>query len=584
MDKDIRDLRYEYRYKYEKNRWDSINFICLEYTDGNPSKVLITCRDVTAAKSRELESYEALKEAYGALENANQAKTRFLNNMSHDIRTPMNAIIGFTALASTHMDRPELVKDYLSKIMTSSNHLLSLINDVLDMSRIESGKVTIEEKECSLPDIMHDLKNILQADIHSKQLEFLIDTVDVTDENVICDKLRLNQILLNCLSNAMKFTPPGGTVSVRIIQKQGAPDGYAAFDFKVRDTGIGMSKEFMTHIFEPFERERTSTVSGIQGTGLGMAITKNIVDMMDGTITVESEEGKGTEFTISLKFKLSGKPNKVETVPELQGLRALVVDDDFNTCTSVAKMLASIGLKADWTTLGKEAVLRAEFAKENNEEFHVYIIDWLMPDINGIECVRRIRKVLGDDVPIIILTAYDWSDIEAEAIEAGVTAFCSKPLFLSELRDTLLAAGGYLSKEEPVEEVDNTSFQGKSILLVEDVELNREIAEVILQEAGFKVDCALDGLEALKKVEQGADDEYDLILMDIQMPVMDGYEASRRIRKLDNKKKASVPILALTANAFEEDRRTTLEAGMDGHLTKPIRIDELYAAIRKYLK
>jgi CheY-like chemotaxis protein len=468
--------------------------------------------------------------------------------------------------------------------MTSSNHLLSLINDVLDMSRIESGKVTIEAKECSLPDIMHDLKNILQADIHSKQLEFLIDTVDVTDENVICDKLRLNQILLNCLSNAMKFTPPGGTVSVRIIQKQGAPDGYAAFDFKVRDTGIGMSKEFMTHIFEPFERERTSTVSGIQGTGLGMAITKNIVDMMDGTITVESEEGKGTEFTISLKFKLSGKPNKVETVPELQGLRALVVDDDFNTCTSVAKMLASIGLKADWTTLGKEAVLRAEFAKENNEEFHVYIIDWLMPDINGIECVRRIRKVLGDDVPIIILTAYDWSDIEAEAMEAGVTAFCSKPLFLSELRDTLLAAGGYLKKEEPVEEIDDTMFRGKNILLVEDVELNREIAEVILKEAGFNVDCALDGLEALKKVEQGADDEYDLILMDIQMPVMDGYEASRRIRKLENKKKASVPILALTANAFEEDRRTTLEAGMDGHLTKPIRIDELCEAIKKYLK
>jgi CheY-like chemotaxis protein/anti-sigma regulatory factor (Ser/Thr protein kinase) len=496
----------------------------------------------------------------------------------------MNAIIGFTALASTHIEKTEMVKDYLSKIMTSSNHLLSLINDVLDMSRIESGKVTIEEKECSLPEIMHDLKNILQADIHSKQLEFLIDTVDVTDENVICDKLRLNQILLNCLSNAMKFTRPGGTISVRIIQKAGAPDGRASFEFKIRDTGIGMSKEFVKHIFEPFERERTSTVSGIQGTGLGMAITKNIVDMMNGTIEVESEEGKGTEFTIALQFKLTGKHNKIEAIPELQGLRALVVDDDFNTCTSVAQMLTNIGLRADWTTLGKEAVLRATFATENNDEYHVYIIDWLMPDMNGIECVRRIRKALGDSVPIIILTAYDWSDIEEEAKAAGVTAFCSKPLFLSELRDTLLSAGGYLRKNEKAEEeFDSTSFEGKRVLLVEDVELNREIAEVLLTEAGFAVDCALDGKEAVERVERSTEN-YDLILMDIQMPVMDGYEASRQIRKLEDKSKASIPILALTANAFEEDRKAALEAGMNGHLTKPIRINDLYNAIKKYLK
>jgi signal transduction histidine kinase/DNA-binding response OmpR family regulator len=584
MDEDTDDLRYEYKCRTNENRWDSINIICLNRVEGRPALLLFTCQDVTKAKEREQQGYEALKEAYRALENANQAKTRFLNNMSHDIRTPMNAIIGFTALASTHIEKTEMVKDYLSKIMTSSNHLLSLINDVLDMSRIESGKVTIEEKECSLPEIMHDLKNILQADIHSKQLEFLIDTVDVTDENVICDKLRLNQILLNCLSNAMKFTRPGGTISVRIIQKAGAPDGRASFEFKIRDTGIGMSKEFVKHIFEPFERERTSTVSGIQGTGLGMAITKNIVDMMNGTIEVESEEGKGTEFTIALQFKLTGKHNKIEAIPELQGLRALVVDDDFNTCTSVAQMLTNIGLRADWTTLGKEAVLRATFATENNDEYHVYIIDWLMPDMNGIECVRRIRKALGDSVPIIILTAYDWSDIEEEAKAAGVTAFCSKPLFLSELRDTLLSAGGYLRKNEKAEEeFDSTSFEGKRVLLVEDVELNREIAEVLLTEAGFAVDCALDGKEAVERVERSTEN-YDLILMDIQMPVMDGYEASRQIRKLEDKSKASIPILALTANAFEEDRKAALEAGMNGHLTKPIRINDLYNAIKKYLK
>jgi CheY-like chemotaxis protein/anti-sigma regulatory factor (Ser/Thr protein kinase) len=431
---------------------------------------------------------------------------------------------------------------------------------------------------------MHDLKNIMQTDIHSKRLEFLIDTVDVVDENVICDKLRLNQILLNCLSNAMKFTEPGGTVSVRIIQKAGAPEGYADFEFKVRDTGIGMSKEFMEHIFEPFERERTSTVSGTQGTGLGMAITKNIVDMMNGTIKVESEEGKGSEFTIALRFKLSGEPHIVEEVPQLKGLRALVADDDFNTCKSVAKMLTTIGLKADWTTSGREAVLRAEFAVENNDEFKVYIIDWFMPDMNGIECVRRIRKAIGDNVPIIILTAYDWADIETEAKEAGVTAFCSKPLFLSELRDTLLKASGCL-KDEPKEEVKETvSFEGRRVLLAEDVELNREIAEEALHEVGIEVDSVQNGMEAVEKMVQAADDEYDLILMDIQMPVMNGYEACKLIREMENPKKAHIPIIAMTADAFEEDRRLAFESGMDGHIAKPMRLEVLYQEIKKHIK
>jgi CheY-like chemotaxis protein len=547
-------------------------------------QVLITRQDVTRAKVRELESYEALKSAYAALENANQAKTRFLNNMSHDIRTPMNAIIGFTALASTHIDKPKLVEDYLRKIMISGNHLLSLINDVLDMSRIESGKVKIEEKACNLPDIMHDLKNIMQTDIHSKRLEFLIDTVDVVDENVICDKLRLNQILLNCLSNAMKFTEPGGTVSVRIIQKAGAPDGYADFEFRVRDTGIGMSKEFMNHIFEPFERERSSTVSGTQGTGLGMAITKNIVDMMNGTITVESEEGKGSEFTIALRFKLSGEPHVIEEVPQLKGLRALVADDDFNTCTSVAKMLTAIGLRADWTTSGREAVLRARFAVENKDEFRVYIIDWLMPDMNGIECVRRIRKEIGDDVPIIILTAYDWGDIEAEAIEAGVTAFCSKPLFLSELRETLLKAGGFVKIEPQEEKAEEFSFNGIRVLLAEDVELNREIAEEALREVGIEVDSVQNGMEAVERVAQSNEDRYDLILMDIQMPVMNGYEACKLIREMDNPRKAHIPIIAMTADAFEEDRQLAFESGMDGHIAKPMQLEVLYREIKKHIK
>ena len=554
--------------------------------DGSPISYVGIFVDITERKELREKLDERQRELEAALaqaQRANRAKTAFLNNMSHDIRTPMNAIIGFTTLAATHIDNTETVRDYLKKILTSSNHLLSLINDVLDMSRIESGKVKIEEQQCSLPGIMHDLKTIVQADVSAKQLEFFIDTLDVVDEEIYCDKLRLNQVLLNVLSNAMKFTKPGGTVSVRIAQRPGAPEGYADYEFHIRDTGIGMSKEFLEHIFEPFERERTSTVSGIQGTGLGMAITKNIVDMMHGTVEVESEEGKGTEFTISLCFRTGGNKRKVEVVPEFQGLRALVADDDYNTCASLTRMLGSIGMRSDWTTSGKEAVLRTQLALEQGDAFEAYIIDWLMPDMNGIETVRRIRKLVGDEKPIIILTAYDWSDVEEEAREAGVTAFCSKPIFLSELRDTLLKARGLSTggEEESAEEVD---FSGKRLLLVEDNMINQEIATMLLGEMGFELDTANDGSIAVRMVEENPADRYDLILMDVQMPVMGGYEATRRIRRLSDQKKARLPIVAMTANAFEDDRRNALEAGMNGHVAKPIDMVQLVSTLRKLLK
>ena len=540
--------------------------------DGNVTAVLVATRDATAEKQAEKEQQDALRSALAAAEHANKAKTVFLNSMSHDIRTPMNAILGFTALATAHLNNTEQVKGYLQKISVSGQHLLSLINDVLDMSRIESGTIKLENAEVHLPDVLHDLRTIIQGNISAKQLDLYVDTQDVRHEDIITDKLRLNQILLNIVGNAVKFTPAGGTINIRVQEKPCRRADYATYLFTVKDNGIGMSQEFQQHVFDSFAREQTATRSGIQGTGLGMAITKNIVDMMGGTITVKSEQGKGTEFTVTLDCKVSKTLTKSQPIPELRGARALVVDDDAQTCMSVSKMLRDIEMNADWTTSGKEAVLRAEEAHEQGKEFKVYIIDWLMPDMNGIETVRRIRKFIDPDTPIIILTAYDWSDVEQEAREAGVTAFVAKPLFMSELR----AALTHTQPEEPSMKLpQHTDYTGKKILLVEDNELNREIATAILEEAGFQLDAVQDGTDAVQRMTETPEGSYDLILMDIQMPRMDGYTATRKIRALSNPKKASIPIVAMTANAFDEDRQKAFSAGMIAHIAKPINVTVL---------
>ena len=544
------------------------------------TKYILVMSDRTADK----QINQALSDAVAAAETANRAKSTFLSNMSHDIRTPMNAIIGFTTLALSNIDDKERVKDYLAKTLASSNHLLSLINDVLDMSRIESGKIHLEEVEVNLSDVLHDLKTIVCGQIYAKQLELYMDATDVTDEDVYCDKTRLNQILLNLLSNAIKFTPAGGTVSVRVRQLAGKVHGCGQYEFRIKDNGIGMSEEFAKKIFEPFERERTSTVSRIQGTGLGMAITKNIVDMMGGTIEVQTAQGKGSEFIICLPLRTQDEHRPVEKITELEGLKALVVDDDFNTCDSVTKMLVKVGMRAEWTLSGKEAVLRARQSIEMSDVYHAYIIDWRLPDMNGIEVTRQIRS-LHDDTPIIILTAYDWSDIEVEAKAAGVTAFCSKPMFMSDLRETLMSALGQKltdASQELLPEED-ADFKDRHILLVEDNELNREIAQEILREYGFRVDTAENGAVAVEKVRTAAPGSYDLVLMDVQMPVMDGYTATRQIRALEDPALAGIPILAMTANAFDEDRRNAMKSGMNGFLSKPIVIGDLVQELHKIL-
>ena len=574
-----REWDFEYIHqKTGEHRW--FHVIAMGSNVEGRTKYILVMSDRTADKKIN----QALSEAVRAAETANRAKSTFLSNMSHDIRTPMNAIIGFTTLAVSNMDDKERVQDYLSKILASGNHLLSLINDILDMSRIESGKIHLEETETNLSDVLHDLKTIVSGQIHAKQLELYMDAMDVTDEDVYCDKTRLNQVLLNLLSNAIKFTPAGGTVSVRLRQLPGTRKDREQYEIRVKDNGIGMSPEFAKKIFDPFERERSSTVSRIQGTGLGMAITKNIVDMMGGTIEIRTEPGKGTEFIIRVALRVQPEHHRAERITELEGLKALVVDDDFNTCDSVTKMLVRVGMRSEWTLSGKEAVLRARQSMDLGDAFHAYIIDWCLPDMNGIEVTRQIRS-LGDGTPIIILTAYDWADIEAEAKAAGVTAFCSKPMFMSDLRETLLTALGQSQTEtdDSVLPGGSPDFRGKHILLAEDNELNREIAVEILSKYGFVVDTAENGVEAVKKIKESKPGDYDLVLMDVQMPLMDGGEATRQIRALPDPALAKIPILAMTANAFEEDRKSALECGMNGFLSKPINIEELIAALSSLL-
>ncbi len=524
----------------------------------------------------EAESKAVLQDALLMAEKASQAKSEFLSRMSHDIRTPMNAVIGYATIAATHLDEKERVKDSLKKILSSGEHLQGLINDVLDMSRIEAGKESLNLARSSISEMIRTVLPMIQSQIASKQIELYVDTIDVTNEYVYADGQKIRQLLLNILGNAVKFTSNGGKISVKIKQTASRNAGHAVYTFLIKDTGIGMSKEFQEHLFETFSQERTSTNSKQLGTGLGMAIAKNYVDMMGGTISVESEVGKGTEFAVKLEFKLQEDVKPDARLEQLKGYRALVVDDDFQACESVVHLLRDIGMRADFTTTGKEALFRTQMACGEGDSYFAYIIDWIMPDMNGIELVRRIRKMIGDEIPIIILTAYYWGDIEQEAREAGVTAFCTKPLFTSDLT-------GIFLQHEVIEETP-VSFQGERILLVEDNELNREIAQFMLEEYGFEVEIACDGQDAVHAMEECEDGRYDYVLMDVQMPIMNGIDATKNIRKSDRKYLQTVPIIALTANAFNEDMERCLAAGMNAHLAKPFRIEDIINTLSGFRK
>ncbi len=529
------------------------------------------------SKQQLLELENARKDAV----KANKAKSEFLSSMSHDIRTPMNGIVGMTAIAMANIDNPERVKDCLAKITLSSRHLLGLINDVLDMSKIESGKLTLKMNQISLRETMDSIVNIVQPQVKERQQHFDIFIQKVITEEVHCDSVRLNQILINLLSNALKFTPEGGRINVYLRQEP-SPVGedYVRCHFRVKDNGVGMTEEFQKKIFDTFTREEKAQVDKIEGTGLGMAITKAIVDTMKGSIEVQSAPGKGTEFHITLDLEKADV--KVEDM-KLPPWRMLVVDNNEELCQSAALSLKEIGIDAQWVADGKTAVEVAKKCHNEQNSFEIVLLDWKMPGMDGLHTAREMRKHLGENVPILIISAYDWSEIEDEATEAGIQGFISKPLFKSNL---FLGLRRYMldesAKEEKEESKIHNSFFGKRILLAEDNDLNWEIAEDLLSEVGFELDRAENGKMCIEKFEQSAQGYYDVVLMDIRMPIMNGYDAAKGIRALA-RPDAKLPIIAMTADAFSDDIQRCLDCGMNEHVAKPIDVNRLTQILKKYL-
>lgn len=534
-------------------------------------------------RKREEKLQADLQKALSLAQTASAAKSQFLSNMSHDIRTPMNAIVGLTAIAGAHLDEPEHVAACLNRIDTSSRHLLSLINDVLDMGKIESGKIVLNEDRFSFPEFVNGVVTIAQPQARAKNLALDITVGNVQQENVIGDSMRLNQALINLMSNAVKYTPEGGSVRLSLSEEPSHRAGCRDYRFVVQDTGIGMTPEFVERIFDPFEREESEQTARIEGTGLGMAITKNVVDMMGGTIEVESTPGLGSSFTVVVPLIPVADSDENEELEELRDARVLVVDDDADVVEGTLLILREMGLHGEAATSGIEAVSLVAQAHTGSDDYRFVIVDWVMPAMDGIETVRRIRTEVGDATPIILLTAYDWTEIEDEARRAGVTAFVSKPLFKSRLHRILKAFCADTDGTAPSKAPVDKRVEGR-VLLVEDNELNREIAAELIRTVGAEVEKAADGREAADLVANAPEGYFDLVFMDMQMPRMNGTQAARAIREREREQgRSRVPIVAMTANAFTEDRQQAVEAGMDGFMTKPIDIGELGRVLEERL-
>ena len=539
--------------------------------------------DVSQEKKAEIESHKALKDAYRAAENASRAKTEFLSNMSHDIRTPMNAIIGLTAIAGANIESQDRVVECLGKITKSSRHLLGLINEVLDMARIESGRISLAEEDFSLPELVDNLLTITKPaiDEHKHQLEVHIEHIE--HEAVCGDSLRIQQVFVNLMSNAVKYTPDGGNITFTIKEKPNGFSELGCYEFSIEDNGIGMTPEFQKIMFEPFSRADDHRTTKVQGTGLGMAIARNIVNLMNGDIQVESAPNKGTKITVTVYLKL--QKNEKEQEKELLDLPVLVVDDDKTCCESTVATLQEIGIAGEWVLTGKEAVERCYARHETNSDYFAVILDWKMPEMDGIATARKIRERVGEDVTIIILTSFDFSEIEEEARAAGVNAFMAKPLFRSRLTATLRQFTSGKKEENArnyLEDFAKENYAGKRILLVEDNELNREIAAEIIGMTGVTIDSAENGKIAVEKVMEAPEKWYDLIFMDIQMPIMNGYEATAAIRALAGSR-GKVPIIAMTANAFAEDVQLAKNTGMNEHIAKPLDLNKLNDVLKQWL-
>lgn len=569
-----------------KTLWLQVNASCVSWQDGCPVylAIFIDITDVTELREiqrRLTAQADALKDALAVAEHANQAKSDFLSRMSHEIRTPMNAIIGMTAIAGANKEDPQRVADCLEKIGYSAKHLMTLINDILDMSKIDEGKMQIAHEVFNLETVVEQITSIIYPQAVGKGLAFTVPLVDITDPVLIGDPLRLNQVLINLLSNALKFTPEGGTVRMEIRLLQRRADR-ARLRFTVSDTGIGMSKAFMDQLFKPFEQESAAIGQKFGGTGLGMAITKNLVTLMGGTISVKSEVAIGSTFTIELDFDVP-EDGTIQHPKQstLEALKVMIADDDRDSCVHASLLLESLGILSDWVQTGEACVEKVRSAHKTGEDFDVCLIDWRMSDIDGIETTRRIRESVGPETTVIIMTAYDWSAIEKIARAAGANAFLSKPIFASTLYNTLLSVTG-ISKSvmTPAERVSlkRPELAGRHVLLVEDNDLNREIAVELLKMTDVTTDCAGNGQEALEQF-LAMGDGYDLILMDVQMPVMDGYEATKAIRRSGHPRAEIVPIIAMTAAAFHEDVVRAAESGMNGHLAKPIDPALLYQTL-----